>query len=146
MFTFFWKHKIFSLFLIGVCAYFFVNPAHKFGYCQKNLVIFNRLPVSFFDLSISVKGAAMPLEDINNKDALADFFSELSGKPDDETVFLIVGTGFKSPLFVLPDEKTVSLESRNITVKQVPSKEAVGLYNSSMDQGRKTALLLAIKH
>jgi hypothetical protein len=109
-------------------------------------VIFNRLPVSFFDLSISVKGAAMPLEDINNKDALADFFGELSGKPDDENVFLIVGKGFDSHLFVLSDEKTISLEGRNITVKQVPSKEAVSLYNSSVDQGRKTALLLAIKH
>jgi hypothetical protein len=146
VFTFLWKHKIFSLFLIGVCAYFFVNPAHKFGYCQKNLVVFNRLPVSFFDLSISVNGSAKLLENLNNKDALTDFFNELSAKPDDETVFLIVGTGFKSPLFVLSDEKIVSLGGRNITVKQVPSKEAVNLYNSSVDQGKKAALLLAIKH
>jgi hypothetical protein len=146
MFTFLWNHKIFSLFIIIVAAYFFVNPSNKFGYCQKNLVIFNRLPVSLFDLSISAAGSAQPLEDLNRKDALSDFFLELSRKPDDENVLVIVGTGFDHPSFQLADEKAASLESKNITVKKLPSKEAVKLYNSSVDQGKKTAILLCIKH
>jgi hypothetical protein len=144
--TFLWNHKFFSLLCIAAAAYFFVNPGNKFGYCQKNLVIFNRLPVSFFDLSISATGSALPLEDIGKKDALSDFFLELMRKPDDESVMLIVGTGFDRPFFQLADEKAISLESRNITVKQLPSKEAVKLYNSSADQGKKIALLLCIKH
>jgi hypothetical protein len=147
MVTFLWKHKIFSLFLIAAIAYFFVNPAGKFGYCQKNLVIFNRLPVSFFDLCISAGGSALPLEDLNKKDALTDFFTDLSHKPDDENVLLIVGTGFGQPHFRLSDDRAASLESGgNITVRQLPSREAAKLYNASVDQGKKVALLLCIKH
>jgi hypothetical protein len=145
MVTFLWKHKIFSLFLIAVIAYFFVNPSGKFGYCQKNLVIFNRLPVSFFDLSISADGSALPLEGLNKKDALNDFFIELSQKSGDENVLLIVGTGFGRPSFQLDDSKALSLEARNINVRQLPSREAVKLYNTSAGLGKKVALLLRIK-
>ena len=146
MVTFLWNHKIFSLFCIAIIAFFFINPAHKFGYGQKNLVIFNRLPVSFFDLSISAGGSAAPLEDINMKDALTDFFRELSNKPNDENVLLIVGTGFDRPSFRLSDDQAVSLEGGNINVTQIPSRQAVKLYNASVDQGKKVALLLCIKH
>jgi hypothetical protein len=146
MVTFLWKHKIFSLLLIAAVAYFFVNPSGKFGYARKNLVIYNRLPVSFFDLSISAGGSTQPLEDLNKKDALMDFFIELSHKPDDENVLLIVGTGFDRPSFQLSDDKAASLEGKNINVRQLPSREAVKLYNASISQGRKTALLLCIKH
>jgi hypothetical protein len=146
MITFLWNHKIFSLFLIAGIAYFFVNPSHKFGYCQKNLVIFNRLPVSFFDLSISADGSALPIEDLNKKDILTDFFFELSRKPDDENVQLIVGTGFDRPSFQLGDDMAVSLEGRNVGVRQLPSREAVKLYNACVDKGKKVALLLRIKH
>jgi hypothetical protein len=145
MITFLWKHKIFSLFLIAVIAYFFVNPSGKFGYCQKNLVIFNRLPVSFFDLSISADGSAQWLEDLNKKDALTDFLIELSQKHDDENVLLIVGTGFDRPSFQLNDSKALSLEAQNINVRQLPSREAVKLFNTSSGPGKKTALLLRIK-
>jgi hypothetical protein len=146
MIGFLWNHKIFSLFLIATIAYFFVNPAHKFGYAQKNLVVFNRLPVSFFDFAISADGSAQPIEDINKKDALTDFFIELSRKQDDENVLLIVGTGFDRASFQLSDDKAVSLEGRNISVRQLPSREALKLYNSSVDQGKKVAMLLCIKH
>lgn len=146
MVTFLWKHKIFSLLLVAAVAYFFVNPAGKFGYGQKNLVIFNRLPVSFFDLTISPDGKAQPIEDVGGKDALSDFFLGFSHKSDDENVLLIVGTGFDTPSFQLNDDKAVSLESRNVNVKQLPSREAIKLYNASVDQGRKVALLLCIKH
>jgi hypothetical protein len=146
MVTFLWKHKIFSLFLIAVIAYFFVNPSHKFGFNQKNLVIYNRLPVSFFDLSISADGSAQPLEDLNKKDALTDFFIDLSHKPDDENVLLIVGTGFDRPFFQLSDDKAVSLEGKNVNVNQLPSREAIKLYNATVDQGKKVAMLLCIKH
>jgi hypothetical protein len=146
MFTFLWKHKIFSLFVIAVIAYFFVNHSGKFGYCQKNLVIYNRLPVAFFDLSISADGSALPLEDLNKKDALTDFFFELSRKPDDENVMLIVGTGFDRPAFQIADDKALSLEGRNVNVRQLPSRDAVKLYNETVDQGKKAALLLCIKH
>ena len=146
MFTFLWNHKIFSLFCILLVAFFFVNPAHKFGHARKNLVIFNRLPVSFFDLSISAGGFAQPLEDINKKEALDDFFMELSRKADDENVLLIVGTGFDRPSFGISDDQAVSLEGRNINVRQLPSHEAVKLYNTTVDQGKKVALLLCIKH
>jgi hypothetical protein len=146
MVTFLWKHKIFTLLLIAAAAYFFVNPAGRFGYCRKNLVVFNRLPVSFFDLTISPDGKAQPLENISGKDALSDFFLGFMHKSDDENVLLIVGTGFDAPSFQLSDDKAVSLESRNINVKQLPSREAVSLYNTSVDQGRKVALLLCIKH
>jgi hypothetical protein len=146
MITFLWKHKIFSLFLIAIIAYFFVNPSHKFGYNQKNLVIFNRLPVSFFDLSISAGGSAQPIEDLNKKDVLTDYFFDLSRKPDDENVLLIVGTGFDRPSFQLSDDKAISLEAKNISVKQLPSREAIKLYNESVDQGKKVGLLLCIKH
>ena len=143
MVTFLWNHKIFSLILIAIGAYFFVNPSHKFGYSQ---VIFNRLPVSFFDIAISADGSARPIEDLNKKDILADFFIELCHKPDDENVQLIVGTGFDRPSFQLSDDKAASFEGRNINVRQLPSRKAVALFNESVDQGKKVALLLSIKH
>ncbi len=146
MFTFLWNHKIVSFFLILIAAYFFVNPANKFGYGQKNFVIFNRLPVSFFDLCISENNTIQPVEDITKKSNLEDFFNVLNQKPNDEALLLIVGTGFLSPAFQLDDALATSFAAKNISIRQLPSKEAMQLYNSCKTEHKNVALILCVKH
>jgi hypothetical protein len=131
---------------MAIAAYLFVNPANKFGYGQKNFVIFNRLPVSFFDLCVAENNAPQPIEDINKKNSLEDFFVGLNQKAIDEPLLLIVGTGFLSEAFRLNDEKTMSLEAKNVSVRQMPSRQAMDLYNTSKKENKKVALILCVKH
>jgi hypothetical protein len=146
MFSFLWKNKIITLLVACVIAYICINPGGKFGYNQKNLVIYNRLPVSFLDLYIAPDASAKPVEDISKKETLNDIFFTLFQTPSEERILLIVGTGFSRPAFVLSDEMAVSIEAKGADLKQLPSREAIKLYNSSVDQHKKVAILLCLRH
>jgi hypothetical protein len=144
MFTFLWKHKLLSLLLACAIAYFFVNPAGKFGLAWKNFVVFNRVPVSFLDCYVAPDKSIKMVENLANKETLADIFSDLSRKPVEDKVLLIVGTGFSGNSYQLSDSITLSLEAKGITLTQLPSREAIRLYNSAGDT-TKVAILLRLR-
>jgi hypothetical protein len=146
MFSFFFKHKFITLLIACVVAYIYFNPGGKFGYIQKNLVIYNRIPVSFVDLYILPDGSSKPVEDISKKETLDDIWFNLFQVPSEESILIIVGTGFSRPSFVLSDEKVISWEAKGAIIQQLPSREAIKLFNSSVDQHKKVALLLSLRH
>jgi hypothetical protein len=145
MFSFFSKNPIIIILIACVVAYFYINPGGKFGFVQKNLVIYNRIPVSFVDLYILPDGTSKPVEDISKKETLDDIWFNLFQTPSEEIILIIVGTGFSRPTFVLSDEKVVAWEAKGAMIQQLPSREAIKLYNSSVDQHKKVALLLRLR-
>jgi hypothetical protein len=146
MFSFFFKNPILIILIVCVVAYFYINPGGKFGFVQKNLVIYNRIPVSFVDLYILPDGSSKPVEDLSKKETLDDIWFNLFQTPSEEKILVIVGTGFSRPSFVLSDEKVVLWEAKGAMIQQLPSREAIKLYNSSVDQHKKVALLLSLRH
>jgi hypothetical protein len=146
MFTFLFKHKFIVFLIACVVAYIYFNPGGKFGYVQKNLAIFNRMPIPVVDLYIGPDGSPKPVEDISKKETLEDIWSNLFLTPSEENILIIIGTGYTRPVFRLSDEKVISLEAKGTTVQQLPSREAIKLYNSSVDQHKKVAILLCMRH
>jgi hypothetical protein len=145
MFTFLWKHKFLTLLMACAAAYFFLNPHGRFGYAQKNLVIFSRSPVSFFDFYVAPDGSKKFIENISGKDALDDILADLKQNPSEAKPLLIVGTGFERNSFVLSDAVAISLEAAGFGIRQLPSAEAVKLYNTSKDEHKNVAILLCLK-
>lgn len=146
MFSFFSKNPIIIILIACVVAYFFINPGGKFGYVQKNLVIYNRLPIPLVDLYISPNGSLKPFEDISCKEALDEIWFDLFHVHSEESILIIVGTGLSRPTFVLSDEKAISIEAQGATLQQLPTRQAIKLYNSSVDQHKKVAILLSLRH
>jgi hypothetical protein len=140
------KNPFLLIFVACVVAYFFINPGGKFGYAQKNLVIYNRIPIPFYDLYIGPNGSYKPYEDISSKEALDNIWFDLFHGPSEESTLIIVGTGFSRPTFVLSDELAISLEAKGATLQQLPSPQAIKLFNSSVDQHKKVAILLSLRH
>ena len=145
MFSFFSKHPIIIILVACVVAYFYFNPGGKFGYAQKNLVIYNRLPIPLVDLYIGPNGSPKPVEDLSKKETLDDIWFDLFHAPSEESILIIVGTGFSRPTFVLSDEKTIWIEAQGATLQQLPSRQAIKLFNSSVDQHKKVAILLNLR-
>jgi hypothetical protein len=145
MFSFFSKNPIIIVLIACVVAYFFINPGGKFGYAQKNLVIYNRIPIPYYDLYIGPNGSYKPYEDISSKEALDDIWFDLFHVPSEESILIIIGTGFSRSTFVLSDEQAISIEAKGATLQQLPSRQAIKLYNSSLDQHKKVAILLNMR-
>lgn len=140
------KNPILIVLIAFVVGYFFINPGGKFGYAQKNLVIYNRIPIPYYDLYIGPDGFHKPYEDISSKEALDDIVFNLFHGPSEESILIIVGTGFSRPTFVLSDETVIAWEAKGATVQQLPSRQAIKLFNSSIDQHKKVAILLSLRH
>jgi hypothetical protein len=145
MCTYLWQHKFITLLFACAVAYFFLNPPGKFGYAQKNLVIFSRIPIAFFDLYIAPDGLRRLIENINSKETLNEFLPDLTQGPSNDKPLLIVGTGFEHNSFTLSDSISVLLEDKGIGLRQLPSGEAVKLYNSSKNEHKNVAILLCLK-
>jgi hypothetical protein len=144
--SFLFKNPILIVLIACVVAYFYINPGDKFGYVQKNLVIYNRIPISFVDMYILPDGTSKPVEDISKKETLDDIWFNLFQTTSEEKILVIVGTGFSRRSFVLSDEKVIAWEAKGAMIQQLPSREAIKLYNSSVDQHKKVALLLSLRH
>jgi hypothetical protein len=142
---FLWKHKVFSLLLGLGLAYFFVNPLHKIGFATGNLVVYNRIPIFFFDAYIASDGSLKPLINISGADDRHDWMELLRNETPGEDFQLIVGTGFGRQSFLLSDTIALQLGARNISISQVPSALAVQQYNAAIDQHRKVAMLLSVR-
>jgi hypothetical protein len=146
MFTFFLKHKIFSALLICGVAYFFVNPPHKFGFITGSLVVYNRIPLTHFDLFIDFDGSMKPMTNMAGADEQKDWMSSILETPREDVMLLVVGTGFGRSSFHLSDSLVIMLEVKGIHTVQVPSPEAAKQYNAAVDHNTKVAILLSMRH
>ena len=54
--VFLWRHKFLSLTVISLFFYWFYNPEGSFGIARKGFVVYNRIPVAFFDLYVNFSG------------------------------------------------------------------------------------------
>ncbi|HUI91508.1 MAG TPA: hypothetical protein VLX68_04585 [Chitinivibrionales bacterium] len=139
------KNKIFLIIVACAVAYFFFNPGGKFGFAQKNLVIYNRVPLMFYDLYVGPNGSPKPVEEISGKETLQDIWNDLFSIPPEENILIIIGSGFSRPTFVLNDETVIAIEAKGATIKQLPSPQAIKLFNASVDQHKKVAILLRLR-
>lgn len=143
---FFLKHKILSALLICGIVYFFVNPPHKFGFVTGSLVVYNRIPLTHFDLFIDFDGSMKPMTNMAGVDEQKDWMSSLLEAPREDVMLLIVGTGFGRSSFHLSDSLVIVLEVKGIHTIQVPSPEAAKQYNAAVDHNTKVAILLSMRH
>lgn len=146
MITFLWQHKILSVLIICGLIYWFGNPSHKFGFVTKNFVIYNRTPVSFFDIYVSEDGSLNPVENIKDPEVQKKMLENLMRSRRENRLLLIVGTGFSGPGFHISDSLCSTMETKNIIVTQVPSDQAVQLYNESIDSNKTAAIILSVRH
>jgi hypothetical protein len=145
MAAFFWNHKLFSLLIICGLVYWFSNPSHKFGYAGKSLVIYNRVPISFFDVYITPDGSIKPEMNLTDPQAQTDWVNDILQTPHEDELLLIVGTGIAKTSFHLKDSLITKLDFQKIRVTQVPTLEAVRLYNASVDANKPTAIILVMR-
>ena len=145
MFSFFWKHKLLSLFIVLAIVYVFVDPPHKFGIVTKNFVVYNRIPVSFLDAFVNFDGSLRPLVSLFGTDDQKDWMASLHDQGRGDDLLLIVGTGFGRASYRLSDSLIVRLGEWNIRTSQVPSPEAVRQYNSAVSGNKRVAILLSVR-
>lgn len=146
--AFLWRHKIFTLFLLFVAYYLFVNPHNRFGIVHKGIAVYNKVPVVLFDLYVSPSGDMFLEEDLKKPDVLKNWFQDHIAT---DTLFhthpeLLVGTGFENTGGnILEGSLVDTLEALGIVVKQMPSNDAVNMFNADKDSLRSTAILLRVK-
>jgi hypothetical protein len=142
--NFFWNNKLLSIIIICIIAYILINPSNKFGINQKNFVIYNRIPITFFDIYISPNGSLKIYEDIYKKEILEDIIKSLVEYKKENNISIIIGSGFLKRSLILKDEDLASIESKGIQVNQLSSKEAIKLYNQNVKKNN-IAILLRIR-
>ncbi|NLG17226.1 MAG: hypothetical protein GX556_07860 [Fibrobacter sp.] len=145
--AFFWRHKILSLIIMALVFYWFYNPSGRFGIARQNFVVYNKIPVAFFDLFVKPNGGMAVELDLREKTNVKYWFDNHlpSYKRTDTDLTLLVGTGFDSVAFEL-DKKMISvLRERRIIIRQMPSGDAVAAYNTMKESGKPVAVLLKVK-
>ncbi len=145
--VFFWRHKILSLIIMILVFYWFYNPAGRFGIARQNFVVYNRIPVSFFDLFVKPDGGMAVELDLREKANVKYWFDNHlpSDKITNTDLTLLVGTGFDSAVFELDKEMISVLRKRRIITRQMPSGDAVAAYNKMKEIGKPVAVLLKVK-
>lgn len=146
MFTFFWNHKIISVLLILTVFYWVKNPSNKIGFAGKGYIVYDKVPVIFFDVFINQTGKVFIQDDITDPTTLkywADNQLQVDSKSND-WIPLVVGTGFDSTKFTFPKEILEILRVRRISIKQMPTKEAIVFFNGLRDSTKPAMALIKV--
>jgi hypothetical protein len=146
---FFLRNKLLTfLILLGV-VYWFVNKPGKFGLATKNIVVYDRVPIPFFDLYVNVAGKKIPVENLNKPLAfenLCDTLARLKSASSQVQITLVVGTGFtEQKLFSLQGRKDLPETVRWTKVEEMPSRAAITRYNALVDAKMPVAIILKVK-
>ncbi len=145
MITFLWKHKFLSLMIICFVVYFFVNQPRKFGLAAHNFVVYNRVPIAFLDLFVGFDGSIQPMSAIAGADEQKDWVRDILDTPRQDSLLLVVGTGFVNDSFRLSDSLKALLEEQGIRTSQFPSPEAIRQFNAAPDRDQPVAILLSVR-
>lgn len=143
------KNKLFFLFIIAAIIYWLYNPVGLFGVARKGFVVYNRIPILFFDCYINPEGRLYLESDLTEKNNIRYWFdNHLQSSTDSSNQFtpLLIGNGFaeKGALPLTPKDLQTCRNAR-YEPRQLPSTEAIIVYNSLRKKGRKVAILLKIK-
>ena len=143
-----WKHKLVLLLGGAAILYFIYNPAGRFGIVREGLIVYNRIPVAFFDCYIDPDGTVHLESDLRQPVNLTYWFEQhflpyrnRSGS----RIALLIGTGFNDGNRLQPDFRLLNrCSERGFSPKVMPSREAIAEFNTLREQQKKCALLLRI--
>ncbi|HON10061.1 MAG TPA: Mth938-like domain-containing protein [Chitinispirillaceae bacterium] len=145
--AFLWRHKFLSLIVIFLFYYWFYNPEGSFGIARKGFVVYNRIPVAFFDLYVYSSGKIAIEGDLSKSENVKYWYDKhLSGEKNENKgeLTLLVGTGFDPTSFKLDQEIISNLRDRRIVVSQMPSLRAIEKYKEMKMEGKVVAVLLKV--
>jgi hypothetical protein len=147
---FIWRHKILLLFVLLAAGYWYYNKAGQFGIiANPGLIIYDRIPVAFFDLYIDFDGRNLPQDDIRDPGVRDYWWRENQAMlvvPATHERTLIVGQGFApSDEVRLTDEQGNALRMAGVDTKVLPTRDAMRMYNTMKSAGRAVAILVRIK-
>ncbi len=144
---FFRRHKLITLLLIALGAYIYYNPRGKFGYLGDRVVVFNRMPIAFFDLYVDPRGSYRIIDNLSNARVLDDWWNRIQGltREEGDRPHLIIGEGRGSKSFILPDVMANNLRTRGISIRVMETEKAIAAYNALKDEGKPVAALLRLQ-
>ncbi|MBN1760696.1 MAG: hypothetical protein JW863_20375 [Chitinispirillaceae bacterium] len=144
-----WKHKLVLVLGIVAVAYWFYNPADRFGYVRKGLIVYNRIPVAFFDCYIDPDGKLFLESDLsvpNNQNYwFEQHFSNYQNHTPNTAIPLYIGTGFDGAKQFHPNEEMLrKCRIRGFEPAIMSSGAAITRFNGLRQQQKKCALLLKL--
>ena len=144
-----WKHKL--LLVLGILAvvYWIHNPADRFGIVRNGFVVYNRIPVCFFDCYIDPAGKLHLQGDLSHTGNIDYWYkNHLSNNAPEEGshVPLFFGTGMDdstafSPAFSLLGK----CRERRFEPEVLSSRAAIQQFNTLRERQKPCALLLKIR-
>lgn len=144
----FFKHKLLILLIIAGIVYWTKNPEDRIGFSRPGFVVFNKIPIAFFDCYISPGGKIHLESDLSKKENINYWIENHLSLEDTKsfsTFRLLVGTGFKGTKdVVLTPEQSRRLRERKIVPVFFPSPEAIVKFNQVRDDSVSIGLLLKI--
>ncbi len=145
---FLWRNKFLVLLALLVLGYLHVNPARQFGIVRPQLVVYNRVPILFFDLFIGYDGKSELYDDVSETRSFDYFWRSEAPrlrKTDQDYVF-IIGAGFEGDSrFKLDQHYEDSLLMSGVDVLRAPNPQAARKYNELKEQNRPVAILMKLK-
>lgn len=143
------KNKFLSLIIIAAITYWLYNPAGLFGIVRKGFVVYNRIPILFFDCYINPEGRLYLESDLTEKSNIRYWFAnhfQPSTDSGNQLTPLLIGSGFSGKRSLLLNQKELqTCRNARYEPRQLPSIEAISTYNTLRKKGRKAAILLKIK-
>jgi hypothetical protein len=123
-----------GLSVAAVLGWVLVNPPGEFGLSQFGVTTYNRVPVPYFDLQVRADGATRWILKTHYPTAATLAWLVTPTRPD----VLVVGLGWRSGVRLDGTLSTLA----GLTVRAVPTDEALSLYNSLKAQGVRVAIHL----
>ncbi len=137
------KHKLLVVLGIAAGIYWFNNPAGRFGIVREGLVVYNRIPVTFFDCYIDPDGKLTLVSDLSEPVNVNYWFeNHLKSNRGNTPVPLIIGTGFETEQFKPGATILKRCRQYRFEPKILSSRGAITLFNELHLQEKKCALLL----
>lgn len=145
----FLKNKLLSALIFGVVFYWLYNPADRFGIVRPGLIVYNRIPVVFFDCYIDPDGKIHLEADLTQPSNITYWLdNHVSPTQKKTTSFipLFIGTGFNDSCKLrLSTSVLQRCRSLGFSPSSHPSREAIARYEALRLQKKECAILLKVK-
>jgi hypothetical protein len=142
------KHKLLLLFIITGIWYWANNPADRFGLTRAGFVVYNKIPVFWFDCYVSPAGKLYLAADLSKSENVTYWLDNHVSVADFKTgsqFHLLVGTGFKDTNNIVFDTEQIRrLREMNCYPELLPSAEAIAKFNTIKNSGASAGILLKV--
>lgn len=145
---FIYKHKFLILLVLLGLAYFRYNPSGKFGMQFQNITVFDRVPITFFDLYINPRGRRKIIENISDERIVSGACRDIKDDLDvygESGMILLVGTGTGKKLFSTHDFEDCRDLHRYGDIRELDTERAMVLYNTLVDSGVPVAAIMKLR-